>query len=115
MSVPAVRSAALVVRGTQPATAATVNALAHETGLHPEVVQRLVALGFVELRSDVAPVDAAATIARAMRLKDDLGLNYAGALLASELLDRIDRLERRLQRYESAAPAAEVTRWTRIG
>jgi chaperone modulatory protein CbpM len=103
MSAPAVPSAALLVRDPQPANGAAMNALAHETGLHPELVRRLVALGFVELRSGVAPVDAAATIARAMRLRHDLGLNYAGALLASELLDRIDRLDRRLQRYESAA------------
>jgi chaperone modulatory protein CbpM len=103
MSAPAVRSAAIVVRGAQPANGPAMNALAHETGLHPELVRRLAALGFVELRSGVAPVDAAATIARVIRLRQDLGLNYAGALLATELLDRIDRLERRLQRYESAA------------
>jgi chaperone modulatory protein CbpM len=103
MSMPAVRSAALVVRGVPPANGAWTNAIARETGLHPELVRRLVALGFVELRSSVAPVDAAATITRAVRLRDDLGLNWAGALLASELLDRIDELERRLQRYESAA------------
>ena len=39
-----------------------------------------------------------------MRLRRDLGLNYAGALLAGELLDRIDLLEQRLRRYELADP-----------
>ena len=44
---------------------------------------------------------AAARLARALRLRRDLGLNYAGALLACDLLERIDELERRLRRYET--------------
>ena len=35
----------------------------------------------------------AARVARAERLRRDLGLNYAGAVLACELLDRIGELE----------------------
>jgi len=40
--------------------------------------------------------DAAARLARTVRLRRDLGLNYAGAILACELLARIDDLEARL-------------------
>ena len=40
---------------------------------------------------------SAARVARAERLRRDLGLNYAGAVLACELLDRISELEARLQ------------------
>jgi hypothetical protein len=72
--------------------------LAHEAGLHPELVRRLVALGAVEPGAD----DAAATLARIARLRRDLGLNWAGAILVSDLLTRIDELEARLS-------------WTRIG
>ncbi len=36
---------------------------------------------------------SAARVARAERLRRDLGLNYAGAVLACELLDRIKELE----------------------
>ncbi len=39
---------------------------------------------------------SAARVARAERLRRDLGLNYAGAVLACELLDRIKELEGRL-------------------
>ncbi len=39
---------------------------------------------------------SAAVVARAERLRRDLGLNYAGAVLACELLDRISELEVRL-------------------
>jgi DNA-binding transcriptional MerR regulator len=75
--------------------------LARESGLHPDVVRVLVALGLLEPRAGttVAPMfrrQDAPLLARAVRLRADLGLNYAGAVLACELLARIDELERRL-------------------
>ncbi len=39
----------------------------------------------------------AARVARAERLRRDLALNYAGAVLVCELLDRIGELEARLR------------------
>jgi hypothetical protein len=66
--------------------------LAHDAGLHPELVRRLISLGAV----DPASPGAAARLARIIRLRHDLGLNYAGAILAFELLARIDQLEARL-------------------
>lgn len=82
-----------------------VEVLAREAGLHPDLVRRFIALGLLESRGGTAsaplfPRDAAARLARASRLRYDLGLNYAGAILACELLERIDELEERLARYE---------------
>jgi hypothetical protein len=74
-----------------------IEALARQAGLHPELVRWLIALGLVEPRD----VDAAARLARAGRLRRDLGLSYAGAVLACDLLARIDDLEERLARYEA--------------
>jgi chaperone modulatory protein CbpM len=48
------------------------------------------------LRNDQPPLfepSCASRLARAERLRRDLGLNYAGAVLACELLDRIRELE----------------------
>lgn len=80
--------------------------LAREAGMHPELVRRFVALGLLDVDggSPDAPLfwrDAAARLARAGRLRRDLGLNYAGAVLACQLLERIDALEARLRRYEN--------------
>jgi hypothetical protein len=82
-----------------------IEALAREAGLHPDLVRRLVALGLLDERPGPDgrprfPRDAAATLARAGRLRRDLALNYAGAILACQLLARIDELESRLSRYE---------------
>jgi hypothetical protein len=79
-----------------PATLVRVVRTGTETTLHPALVARFVRLGLVEADTP----DAQARIARAIRLRHDLGIDYAGAILAIQLLDRIDELEARLRRYE---------------
>jgi hypothetical protein len=95
-------SAIVVVQRTD---SVGVDALAREAGLHPEVVRHLLRMGLLERTGGTAAAprfarDAAAQLARAARLRRDLGLNYAGAVLACELLARISELEERLSRYE---------------
>jgi hypothetical protein len=104
---PTRRAAVALVRWSSPADSPPVEleALAREAGLHPDLVRRLIALGLLErtggsARSPLFSRDAAARLAQAARLRRDLGLSYAGAVLACELLARIDDLEERLARYE---------------
>lgn len=68
-----------------------VGVLARRSGLHPDLVRRLIALDAV----DPLDWDAAARLARVMRLRHDLGLNVAGAALVCDLLERIEELEAR--------------------
>jgi hypothetical protein len=63
--------------------------LAREAGVHPDLVRALVRSGFIA--RDESPV----RLARAMRLRRDLGVNVVGALLACDLLERIEELEAR--------------------
>jgi chaperone modulatory protein CbpM len=109
------RTSFALVRRSAPLV--DIEGLARDAGLHPGLVRRLVALGLVEPRGGTraAPLftrDEAAPLARAARLRRDLGLNYAGAVLATELLARIDDLEEQLAHY---APTRrhEVMTWTR--
>jgi hypothetical protein len=89
---PAPGYALRAVRRPGVAQPVEIEALARESGLHPEVVRRFVRLGLLETPF---PRDAAVRLARARRLRRDLGLNYAGAVLACELLARIEELESR--------------------
>ncbi len=98
-----------------------VEQLADEAGLHSQLVRRLAGLGLIEPGggTDAAPLFCrtdALLLARAVRLRRDLGLNFAGAVLACELLARIDELESHLR----ARPAVtrrghEASTWTRTG
>ena len=108
--------------GTRLATSGTapigIEPLAREAGIHPDIVRRLVRLGLIEPGggTKAAPLfrhQDALLLARAVRLRRDLGLNYAGAVLACELLARIDQLEAQLAARAPSKPQHEVITWTR--
>ena len=74
--------------------------VARQAGLRVSLVQRYVAFGLFEpcagtKQAPLFPVGSPARVAKAERLRRDLGLNYAGAVLVCELLDRIRELEGR--------------------
>jgi DNA-binding transcriptional MerR regulator len=110
-----VQRAALIRRTPRLLSA---DALARDAGVHPEILRRFVQLGLLEPRggTSAAPLfrsQDALIVARAMRLRRDLGVNYAGAVLASELLTRIDQLEQRLRAGAATQTEQEVIAWTR--
>lgn len=97
-----------------------LDVLADQAGLHPELVRRLMGLGLIEPRGGTraAPLfrrQDAALLVRALRLRSDLGLNYAGAVLACDLLARIDELEARLRTVAPPQHQREVMTWTQAG
>jgi chaperone modulatory protein CbpM len=74
--------------------------VARHAGVRIALVRRYLAFGLFEAYpgpSETPRYDprSAARIAQAERLRRDLGLNYAGAVLVCELLDRIRELEPR--------------------
>ena len=80
-----------------------LGAFAAATGLHPEMIRRLVALGILDASCDAygdlwfAPSQLA-VVSRIQRLRAGLGLNYASIGLVMDLLDRITALEAALRR-----------------
>jgi chaperone modulatory protein CbpM len=75
-----------------------LDSFARASGLHPDLVRRLVSLGLIETVPDAAgdlwfsPAQLAA-VARIQRLRAGFCLNYAALGLVVDLLDRIAELE----------------------
>jgi len=76
---------------------------ARRSGIHPELLARLVRLGLVAASRDASGAlwfrpDELTTVARIERLHTGLSLNYAAVGVVMDLLDRIRVLERALRR-----------------
>jgi chaperone modulatory protein CbpM len=90
-----------------PEESVELTVLARMAGVRTVHVRRYLEFGLLETkkprptaltpRARFDPTSAA-RVARAERLRRDLNLNYAGAVLVVELLDRISELEARLPR-----------------
>jgi hypothetical protein len=94
----------------------SLEAFSRATGLHPELVTRLVRLGLLDVtrgaRGDMCfDKSEVARAARIQRLHTGLSLNYASLGLVLDLLDRIDVLEAALRRHPTARQGA-ARRWT---
>jgi hypothetical protein len=82
--------------------AVELTVIARQAGVRIVHVRRYLEFGLFEPHPAAAAEpprfdpSSAARVARAERLRRDLGLNYAGAVLVCELLDQISELEARL-------------------
>jgi chaperone modulatory protein CbpM len=78
----------------------TMSQVCHICGAEEDVIVALVQEGVVEsLRPSEEPAFSARALLRirkAVRLQQDLGVNLAGAALALDLIDDIERLKRAL-------------------
>jgi chaperone modulatory protein CbpM len=87
-----------------------LDVFATRSGLHPDMVRRLVALGLLACQQDARgdlwfEPSELMTVARIQRLRTGLGLNYAAIGLVLDLLDRIEELE-------SASRRRRTSPWT---
>ena len=85
------------MNGEEPVELAVV---ARRAGVRIALVRRYLEFGLIEPHPEAGEAPrydprSAARVARAERLRLDLGLNYTGAVLVCELLDRIRELEAR--------------------
>lgn len=81
---------------TQPTV--ELGVLARQAGVRVSLVRRYLAFGLFDpsagtRKTPLFAPNCAARVAAAERLRRDLGLNFAGAVLACELLDRIYELQ----------------------
>ena len=79
------------------------------SGLHPDLIRRLVALGLIDADRDTAGElwfsrGEFAAVARVQRLRAGFALNYAAIGLVTDLLDRIAVLEAALRGQAAGRP-----------
>jgi DNA-binding transcriptional MerR regulator len=88
----------------------TLSEVAYRAGLHPELIDRFIRLGLIEFTgrrddgellfdSQVIPL-----IWRILRLRNELGVNYAGVGVILELTARLEAMEARLRKLETEFP-----------
>ncbi len=88
----------------------TLTELACRSGLHPELIERFMRLGLIEYSDqsqDGEPLFDSGVlllIRRIIRLRNELGVNYAGIGVILELMSRLEALEARIRELESSVP-----------
>lgn len=84
----------------------TLTEVASRCGVHPELVDRFVRLGLIDPLGDsvaeefLFPMDVVPLIRKIMRLRNHLGVNYAGIGVLLELMSRIEDLELQIRELE---------------
>ena len=87
----------------------TLAEVAYRTGLHPELIDRFIRLGLIEFTGstdDGEPLfdpEVIPLIRRILRLRNELGVNYAGIGVILELMSRLEALEARIRDLESVS------------
>ncbi len=85
----------------------TLSEVAYRCGLHPELIERLVGIGLIDyVEGDVEGevlfhADVIPLLRRILRLRNHLGVNYAGIGVILELMARIESLENHIRELES--------------
>jgi len=85
-------------------TLLNIGEISRFVGLHPLMVRKLFKLGLIDPsveKPDLLFEDTVISrIDKIMRLRNDLGVNFAGCGLVLDLLDKIADLEKKLLYYE---------------
>ena len=96
-----------VRRGGEFSASCTMTEVAARVGVHPELVDRFVRLGLIEFSGStmdgefIFDPDVIPVIGRILRLRNELGVNYAGVGVILELMSRIETLESRVRELEN--------------
>ncbi|WP_104371968.1 chaperone modulator CbpM [Desulfocucumis palustris] len=67
-------------------------------GIHPDMAQYLAELGIVDLHGGHIPLRQVGRLQRVLRLRSSLGVNFTGAAIITELLERMEGMQEELER-----------------
>jgi hypothetical protein len=94
--------------GIDPSYHLTERDLAYVLGIRTRMIKRMVRLELIEpvgeAQEPLFSPDVVVRVQRFVRLHHQLGVSWSSMDLVVELLDRIDRLERELNRLKREAP-----------
>jgi len=62
------------------------------------IMERLSALGVIDIEDRKLPVDQIERVAKILRLRQSLGVNVSGAAIICDLLDRLEDMEKEIER-----------------
>jgi len=102
-----------VRRGGECSASYTMTEVAARAGVHPELLERFVRLGLIEFSEStldgelIFSPDVIPLIGRIQRLRNELGVNYAGVGVILELIARIEALESRVRELEIKSVKSE--------
>jgi MerR family transcriptional regulator, heat shock protein HspR len=91
--------------GTSPYL--TLTELAFRCGVHPELIDRFVHLGLIDLvgrdesGEPLFQPEVTVTVRKILRLRNQLGVNYTGVGVILELMSRIESMESYIRELES--------------
>ncbi len=71
-----------------------------ELDIHPQLLDILEELGIVDIKDDCIEFQDSRRLYKMLRLKEFLGINFNGAAVIVDLLQRIDELEEELERLK---------------
>ncbi len=85
----------------------SITEVAARCGVHPDLIERFVYLGLIDpVGGDedrlLFPLEVVPLVRKIIRLRNHLGINYVGIGLVLELMNRIEKLESKLQELKAA-------------
>lgn len=72
------------------------------TEYHPELLERLAALGIIELEDGMLEIRQLTRLEKVFRLRSCLGVNLSGAAIILDLLEKIEELKAEIRRLENS-------------
>lgn len=70
-----------------------------DLSFQPVLLERLAAIGFVEMKNKMFTAEEVERVRRLIRIRQSLGVNLSGAAIIVELLERMEEMHDEMERW----------------